>query len=546
MGAGRVVMGLLFFPRGGSAQVTRYLAAALERSGRPVSLVAASLGQPGASTHAPTFFGDITLHCLDLSPAAEAARFGGDALAALVPMHPSYEDRPGAPDVVLAAVDPRRADHLSRVWEEPFAEAGAATADILHLHHLTPQHDAVARRWPAVPVVAHLHGTEIKFLEEVERRMAVAAALGHRLATMPAAVQGPSGPSEREAQGPSGPSEREAQGPSGPSEREAQGPGVDIAALDDEQLRLLTSTRWPQWRHGEHWLAHLRRQAARADHVVTVSPPDRDTAVSLLRLPPERVTAIPNGVDTERFRPRRLTAAERTSCLRRWLVEDPHGWDEHGAPGSVTYIETDVERAIGPEGDGTLLVYVGRFTAAKRVPLLVRAFAQARSRTSRPVSLLVWGGHPGEWEGEHPVTVARQIGARGVYFAGWRGHSDLPAGLAAADVLVMPSVNDSFAQTALEAMAVGRPVLATRSGGFPSMINLDPARPTGWLVEPDDVDALAGAMVEVVENPGEVARRGANALAHARAELSWDGRVAAFEAAYDAARDRAARRRAGA
>ncbi len=511
MGAGRVVMGLIFFPRGGSAQVTRYLAAALERAGRPVSLVAGSLGRPGENTHAPTFFGDLPLHSLDLTPAAEAARAGGDALAAPVPMHPSYEDRPGAPDVVLAAVDPRRAIHLSRVWEEPFAAAGAATAYVLHLHHLTPQHDAVTRLWPAAPVVAHLHGTEIKFLEEVERRIAVASALGYRLANMPEAVEDPR---------------------------------LDTAALDDEQLQVLSSTRWTHWRHGEHWLAHLRRQAARADHVVTVSPPDRDTVLSLLGLTPERVAAIPNGVDTERFRPRRLRASERRPLLRRWLVEDPQGWDEEGRPGSVTYTEADVERALGPDGDGTLLIYVGRFTAAKRVPLLVRAFAQAQARAVRPVSLLVWGGHPGEWEGEHPVTVARRIGARGVYFAGWRGHTDLPDGLAAADVLVMPSVNDSFAQTALEAMAVGRPVLATRSGGFPSMINLDPARPTGWLVAPDDVDALAGAILEVVEHPEEVARRGANALAHARSELSWDRRVAGFEAAYDTARDRAVRRRA--
>ena len=505
MGRGRVVMGLLFFPRGGSAQVTRYLAVALEGAGWSVHLVAGSLGGPGDGTYAPGFFGGIPLSYLDYTPADQAARAGADPLATSVPMHPSYEDRAGAPDVLLASVDPARADRLAEVWEAPLAEAGAGEADILHLHHLTPQHDAARRRWPGVPVVAHLHGTEIKFLEEVERRMAVAAALGQRLDTMPEAV--------------------------------ASGLAASAtAALDDQRADILRTTRWPQWRHGEHWLGHLRGQAARADHLVTVSPADRTTAGPLLRVPAERVTAIPNGVDTDRFRPRRLTAEKRRACLRRWLVEDPQGWDERGGPGSVAYTEADLDRLVGPTGDATVLVYVGRFTWAKRVPLLVRAFARARARTARPLSLLVWGGHPGEWEGEHPVTVAREEGAEGVFFTGWRGHSDLPDGLAAADVLVMPSVNDSFAQTALEAMAVGRPVLAARSGGFPSMINLDPARPTGWLVEPDDVEALAAAMVEVAEQPNEVARRGANALDHARAELSWDSRVAAFEEVYAAAR----------
>lgn len=501
-------MGLLFFPRGGSAQVTRYLAVALQKANWNVSLVAGSLGRPGDGTYAPRFFDGIPLRFLDYTPADQAAAAGGDPLAQPVPMHPSFEDRPGAPDVLLASVDPGRAQHLAAVWEASFAEAGASEADILHLHHLTPQHDAVTRRWPGVPVVAHLHGTEVKFLEEVERRITVAAALGQRLATMPEAM--------------------------------ARG-DLQTASLNPLQVEILHTTRWAQWRHGEHWVTHMRRQAARADHVVTVSPADQITAAPLLRLPEERVTAIPNGVDTDRFLPRRLDAAERRACLRRWLVEDPRGWDEDGRPGGVAYTEGDIDQLVGPRGDATVLLYVGRFTAAKRVPLLVRAFARARARAARPMSLIVWGGHPGECEGEHPVTVAREIGADGVFFTGWRGHTDLPDGLAAADILVMPSVNDSFAQTALEAMSAGRPVLATRSGGFPAMINLDPTRPTGWLVEPDDIHDLARTMVEVVENPEEVARRGANALAHARAELSWDGRVSAFEDVYAKARDHKAR-----
>ncbi len=69
------------------------------------------------------------------------------------------------------------------------------------------------------------------------------------------------------------------------------------------------------------------------------------------------------------------------------------------------------------------------------------------------------------------------------------------------------------------------------------MINLDPARPTGWLVEPDDVAGLADAMVEVAERPDERERRGQAALAHARDELSWAGRVSSFERVYATARD---------
>lgn len=503
-------MGLLFFPRGGSAQVTRYLAVALTDAGWDVSLAAGSLGQPGEETHAPTFFAGVDLQHLDYTPAVEAFEAGGDALAAPVPMHPSYEDRQGAPDVVLAAVDPLLEPHLAAAWEAPLAAAGAGEADLFHLHHLTPQHEVARRRWPHVPILAHLHGTEIKLLEAIDARAALAARIGATLADMPEVVAGAA---------------------------------VDVGALEPSEQALLASTRWPQWRHGDHWAERLRAQARAADHVVTVSEPDRATAVAVLGVAPEQVTAIPNGVETTRFRPQPSTPAERRALFRRWLVEDPQGWDASGVPGSVRYDDADLDQLLGPDGDATVLIYVGRFTDAKRVPLLVRAFGLARRRAQRSASLLVWGGHPGEVEGEHPVTVAAGLGAEGVYFAGWRGHDDLPEGLAACDLLVMPSVNDSFAQTALEAMATALPVLATLSGGFPTMVNLDPDAPTGWLVPPDDLDALADALVAVVDDPGEVRRRGEAALAHARAELAWSGRVAAFERAYAAAAEHHARRR---
>ncbi|HVE95353.1 MAG TPA: glycosyltransferase family 4 protein [Acidimicrobiales bacterium] len=508
MSKGRVVMGLLFFPRGGSAQVTRYLSIALGDAGWDVSLVAGSLGVAGEETHAPTFFGDTVLHYLDFTDAMREFEAGGSAVDAKVPMHPSYEDRDGAPDVLLAAVSPELGGRHTAVWEAPFRAAGADAVDVFHLHHLTPQHDTVEQQWPTTPVVAHLHGTEIKFLEEVERRAALAHSLGSSLADM------------------------------------ADVAGTDFSAsnLDEASRELLISTRWEQWRHGEFWRDRLLAQAARADHLVVVSPTDRATAVEILRTEPEYVTDVPNGVDVDRFCPRPMEPAERRAVFRRWLVEDPQGWDETGAPGSVAYRDDDLDALVGPEGDGTVLIYVGRFTHAKRVPSLVRAFARARPEFENPASLLIWGGHPGECETEHPVTVAREVGTEGIFFAGWRGHDDLPAALAACDALVMPSVNDSFPQTPLEAMAVGLPVLATLSGGFPFMVNVDPAQPTGWLFPAEDEPALVAALVEAVNQPADRLVRGRNALEYARRTLSWGSRVAGFENAYERARERRARR----
>jgi glycosyltransferase involved in cell wall biosynthesis len=379
---------------------------------------------------------------------------------------------------------------------------------VFHLHHLTPQHDAVHRHWREGAVLAHLHGTELKFIEALNERVALAESVGTSLAGMADWVRANPGPHPQ---------------------------------LDDAARELLRTSRWDQWTHGEVWCDRLRQQAAAADHLVVVSPDDRATAIDLLGVDPERVTDIPNGVDVTRFRPRTMTPPERRAHFRRWLVEDPQGWDESAVTGTVAYGEADLERLLGPDGDGVVLIYVGRFTSAKRVPLLVRAFARARPNFVGPTSLLVWGGHPGELEGEHPVTVARTCESDGVFFAGWRGHDDLPLALAACDALVMASVNDSYPQAPLEAMAVGLPVIATESGGFPLMVNLDSTRPTGWLVPPDDELALSAALVEAAHHPEEMARRGEAAVAHARTSLSWSSRVDMFDEVYARAIDHRAR-----
>jgi len=507
MAKGHIVMGLLFFPRGGSAQVARYLSGALTGADWSVELVAGSLGPPGEETNAPTFFCGISTHHLDYSEAVRVFAAGGSAIAAAVPMHPSYEDRVGAPDVVFAAVPPGLAGHLSSVWETPFIDAGGDRADVFHLHHLTPQHDAVRRRWPHRAVVAHLHGTETKFIEAVMQRTALAQSLGTTLAAMPDWIR--------------------------------DHPGLDPVGGGDGDA-LVRTTRWEQWAHGQAWSDRFRRQARAADHLVVVSPTERATAIDVLGVDADRVTDVPNGVDVARFRPRPTSPSRRRALFRRWLVEDPQGWDTSAVPGTVAYREVDLDRLLQDDA-GPVLIFVGRFSAAKRVPLLLRAFARARPRFDCPASLVVWGGHPGEWEGEHPVSVAREVGPEGIYFAGWRGHDDLPEALAACDALAMPSVNDSYPQTPLEAMAVGLPVIATDSGGFPFIVNVDPARPTGWLVPPDDEPALAEVLVDAVNQPREMARRGAAALAHARAHLSWAGRVAGFEQAYVLARDHRAR-----
>jgi glycosyltransferase involved in cell wall biosynthesis len=232
---------------------------------------------------------------------------------------------------------------------------------------------------------------------------------------------------------------------------------------------------------------------------------------------------VPNGVDTKRFDRLELRLEDRLSLLRRWLVDEPRGWDETGTPGSVRYSSSDLAAFVDAASGRPrpVLLYVSRFTAVKRLPLLIRAYARLRTRLGPVAPLVVWGGHPGEWEGEHPQAIVRRYNVGKVFFVGWRGHDDLRLGLACADLLVVPSVGEAFGQVYLEAMASGLPVVATRTGGPPSFVNLDPGRPDGWLVAPDDEGALVDALAEAMAAPEERRARADAAYSHARRRYSW-------------------------
>ena len=138
-----------------------------------------------------------------------------------------------------------------------------------------------------------------------------------------------------------------------------------------------------------------------------------------------------------------------------------------------------------------------------------------------PFNLLVWGGMPGEWEGEHPHTVAHSLDLANVFFCGWLPHDVLSRGLNLADVLVAPSYNEPFGQVYLEAMATGVPVIATRSGGPLDFVVDTGPHANGWFCEVDDLDSLAATLHQALRNETERKRRGANALALIRGEYDW-------------------------
>jgi glycosyltransferase involved in cell wall biosynthesis len=447
----RAVMALMFFPRGGSAQVSRYLARALPAVGWDVTLAAGSLGPEGEESNAATFFEGVDVRPLDYTDSYSA----DDPLSADPPLHPSFEDRRDAPDRIFAKVDDDAYERLVATWEQMLADAGTADADVLHLHHLTPINEAAERSFPDVPRIGHLHGTELLMLEHI------------------------------------------------------------------------AEDRHDDWVHADKWAKRMRRWAQSCERLLVLSPDAVKRVPGLLDVPKDRVVWSPNGFDPKLFDRRPVAGAERADLWRRWLVEQPRGWDESGQPGSVAYSEDDLDAFHGRH---PVLLYVGRYTEVKRIPLLIRAYARAKDRFERPAPLVLLGGYPGEWEGEHPLDVIRETGVDDVFLAGWRGHKDLASGLNAADLVVLPSVHEQFGKVLVEGMACGLPVIAVNVHG-PSTI-VDHGK-TGLLIPPDDEDAMVDALVEAVNDDAGRARMGENAYAHARANYSWPAIAERVAAVYE-------------
>jgi glycosyltransferase involved in cell wall biosynthesis len=105
--------------------------------------------------------------------------------------------------------------------------------------------------------------------------------------------------------------------------------------------------------------------------------------------------------------------------------------------------------------------------------------------------------------------------------------------LNASDAVVLPSVHEQFGQVLVEGMACGLPCIAVDAHG-PATIVDDGV--TGWLVPPDDCDALRDALVEVVNSGDERRRRGEAAYEVARERYSWPALVEKLAAVYEEVR----------
>ena len=209
------------------------------------------------------------------------------------------------------------------------------------------------------------------------------------------------------------------------------------------------------------------RIVSEADRIVAANVVERAELLRDYGARASRIATIPCGVDTDLFTP-----GDRAEARRRLGLDDR-----------------------------PVLLWVGRIAPIKGLDTLLDTVARLRE-AGRAMRLLVVGGEADEPTNGHETSLRRRIEALGlgesVRFVGPQPQSVLPLYYAAADVTVLPSYYESFGMVALEAMACGSPVIASRVGGLVTTVR---DGVTGFLVPDGDVEALAERIESLVGDP---------------------------------------------
>lgn len=233
--------------------------------------------------------------------------------------------------------------------------------------------------------------------------------------------------------------------------------------------------------YADKWVRRLTyRAASRLTSLVAVSEDIRSNLITLVGVKPQRVTVIPNGVDTERFR----FDAEKRSLIRS---------------------------SLGVRDDQLLLGTVGSYYPVKGHRFLVDAVGKLTPLF--PELQLVMAG-----QGPLAEALRKQADERGL---GERvrviGYVEDTAGfLSALDIFIMPSLSEGQPLALLEAAANGRCIVATDVGGIPEIIANGVS---GIIVSAGDADALADAVALLAADPDR--RRGLAAGALAAVQGGW-------------------------
>ena len=213
---------------------------------------------------------------------------------------------------------------------------------------------------------------------------------------------------------------------------------------------------------GEDRLNGERQVLGRADRIIAATIAETTQLRFLYRAQSRKLVIIPPGVDTSHFYP---------------IPPD------------------EAKQFLGLKPENRMVLFVGRIEPLKGVDTLIQAMACLdMQEIHRPVHLAVIGGEPNVIPEDMTEEMTRLqklcdemfMGGM-VVFLGKRGQDTLPYYYSAAEVVVMPSLYESFGMVALEAMACGTPVIASEVGGLGYLVQNDV---TGYTIPDSDPEAL--------------------------------------------------------
>ncbi|WP_027417519.1 N-acetyl-alpha-D-glucosaminyl L-malate synthase BshA [Aneurinibacillus terranovensis] len=182
----------------------------------------------------------------------------------------------------------------------------------------------------------------------------------------------------------------------------------------------------------------------------------------------------------------------------------------------------DIREEYAPNGE-KVFIHISNFRQVKRVPDVVKIFHKVRQKV--PAKLLLIGEGP-----ELPVVreLVYELGvARDVFFLGKQ--DSVACVLSMADILLLPSGQESFGLVALEAMACGKPVIASDAGGLPEVVQNGE---TGFTCAIGDLETMAERAIQLVEDEAIYERFSRACIERAYGEFSHTSITEQYEAIY--------------
>ena len=247
-----------------------------------------------------------------------------------------------------------------------------------------------------------------------------------------------------------------------------------------------------------------------------------------------KAEATPEDIDEAEPQRRALAEAATIACsdavLASCQVEADQLVELYGAdPARVRIVAPGVDhaffsagdqrqarRATNLEGEGPLLLFVGRIQPLKGVDVAIRTLAAVHSSGLADARLVVIGGPSGangDVEVKKLLSLVDELGLRDfTSFIPPQRHELLSSFYRAADISLVPSMSESFGLVALEAAACGTPVVASAVGGLTTLVD---DGVTGYLVEPRDVEGFADRVERIWRDPKRAAELRANAAKRA-------------------------------